>query len=213
MSINKKSGLLSSAPGMQDPLEKAIRTYLDDFIANNKAAQVVSSGLKVIGIGMRPVLDHLTFRALNVEERAKEFLDFGYAYDSKLGVIEYDNWWAKVYRKAGYPAIFIDQSFDGEKGKGSAIPEWVRTFGDKIPSHLAIQVDDIENAVFFLEKQGVPFMGRISGGRGTDMRQIFAKPEMNNGKEFTVLELVERHRGFTGFVPPPAPAPVETTKK
>ena len=210
---SKKSGLLSSASGMQDPLEKALRSYLEEFITHNKAAQVVSSGLKVIGIGLRPVLDHITFRALRVEDRAKEFLDFGYAYDSKLGVIEYDNWWAKVYRKPGYPAVFIDQSFDGDRGRGSLIPDWIRVFGDKVPHHLTIQVDDIENAVFFLEKQGVPFVGRIAGNRGTDLRQIFAQPEMSKGKEFTVLELVERHRGYTGFVPAAVPGFAEPSKK
>lgn len=198
---------------MPDPIEKAIRSYLEEFVAHNKAAQVVSSGLKVIGIGLRPVLDHITFRALSVEERAKEFLNFGYTYDSKLGVIEYDNWWAKVYRKPGYPAIFIDQAFNGGRGRGSLIPDWVETFGDKVPHHVTIQVDDIENAVFFLEKQGIPFVGRILGSRGTDLRQIFAKPEVSKEKEFTVLELVERHRGFTGFVPPSAPNLAEASKK
>lgn len=212
MSI-KKSGLLSPAPGMPDPIEKAIRGYLEEFVANNKAAQVVSSGLKVIGIGLRPVLDHITFRALNVEERAKEFLNFSYTYDSKLGVIEYDNWWAKVYRKAGYPAIFIDQAFSGHRGRGSLIPDWVETFGEKVPHHVTIQVDDIENAVFFLEKQGIPFVGRIMGSRGTDLRQIFAQPEVVKGKEFTVLELVERHRGYTGFVPPAVSGVAETSQK
>lgn len=197
----KKSGLLSSVPGTPDPLEQALRSYLDDFVAHNKAAQVVASGLKVVGVGLRPVIDHITFRSLRVEERAKEFLHFGYAYDSKLGVIEYDNWWARVYRKPGYPAIFIDQAFDGDRGKNSLIPDWVHAFGDKIPHHVTIQVDDIENAVFFLEKQGIPFEGRILGNRGADLRQIFARPEVSNGKEFTVLELVERHRGYTGFTP------------
>ena len=210
---SKKSWLLSSASGMPDPLEKALRSYLEEFTANNKAAHVVSSGLRVLGIGLRPVLDHITFRALRVEERAKEFLDYGYVYDSKLGIIEYDTWWAKVYRKPGYPAVFIDQSFDGQRGRGNLIPDWVRIFGDKIPHHLTIQVDDIENAVFFLEKQGVPFVGRIAGSRGMDLRQIFAQPEMNKGKEFTVLELVERHHGYTGFVPPPAPGLVQTSAK
>ncbi len=210
---SKKSGLLSSASGMPDPLEKALRNYIEEFIANNKAAQVVSSGLRVLGVGLRPVLDHITFRAIRVEERAKEFLDFGYVYDSKLGIIEYDTWWAKVYRKAGYPAVFIDQAFDGERGRGDLIQDWIKIFGDKVPHHLTIQVDDIENAVFFLEKQGVPFVGRIAGSRGMDLRQIFAQPEMSKGKEFTVLELVERHHGYTGFVPPPAPGLVQTSNK
>ncbi len=198
---NKKSGLLSSAAGANDPLEKALRVYIDEFVANNKAAQVINDGLRVLGVGLRPVLDHITFRTLNVEERAKEFIRYGYAYDSKFGVIEEGDWWAKVYRKPGYPAIFIDQAFDGERGKKSVIPEWVQNFGDKV-HHMAIQVDDIETAIFYLEKQGIPFTGHIMGDRGTDLRQIFAQPEMKKGKIFTILEVTERHRGYTGFVAP-----------
>ncbi len=209
---NKKSGLLSSAAGANDPLEKALRVYIEEFIANNKAAQVIAEGLRVLGVGMRPVIDHITFRALNVEERAKEFLQLGYAFDSKSGVIEEDQWWAKVYRKPGYPAIFIDQPFEGEKGKNSEIHTWVQTFGDKV-HHMAIQVDDIETAIFYLEKQGVPFAGRILGDRGSDLRQIFAQPEMKKGKIFTILEVIERHRGYTGFVAPESHDLKESTRK
>lgn len=198
---NKKSGLLSQTAGSNDPLEKALRVYIDEFVANNKAAQVVADGLRVLGIGLRPLIDHITFRTLRVEERSKEFLQLGYLYDAKYGVIEEGDWWAKVYRKPGYPAIFIDQAFEGDKGKNSIIPGWVQTFGDKV-HHMAIQVDDIEAAIFYLEKQGIPFNGHIMGDRGTDLRQIFAQPELRKGKVFTVLEVIERHRGSTGFLPP-----------
>lgn len=198
---NKKSGLLSSVAGANDPLEKALRVYISEFVANNKAAQVISDGLRVLGIGLRPVIDHITFRTLNVDDRAKEFLHYGYTFDAKLGVIEEDDWWAKVYRKPGYPAIFIDQAFHGARGQNSVIPAWVQTFGDKV-HHMAIQVDDIETAIFYLEKQGIPFVGHIVGDRGTDLRQIFAQPEMKKGKVFTVLEVTERHRGYTGFLSP-----------
>lgn len=206
---HSKTTLLS---GPNDPLEQLLRYYVQDFIANNSAAKVVADGMRVIGIGFRPVIDHLTFRTLNVETRAKEFLKYGYKYDTKLGVIEYENWWAKVYRKTGYPAIFIDQAYDGKRGKGSLIPEWVETFGDQVLHHVAIQVDDIEQAVFYLEKQGVPMAGSIVGDRGSDLRQIFTKPEMKKKKPFTVLELAERHRGYEGFLPPQAQGLMESTR-
>jgi hypothetical protein len=209
---NKKSGLLSSAAGANDPLEKALRVYIDEFVANNKAAQVVADGLRVIGIGLRPLIDHITFRTLDVEVRAKEFQQLGYIFDSKSGVIEDGDWWAKVYRKPGYPAIFIDQAFNGERGKNSIIPAWVQAFGDKV-HHMAIQVDDIETAIFYLEKQGIPFTGRIMGDRGTDLRQIFAQPEMRKGKIFTVFEVIERHRGSTGFLPPESSGLAATGKR
>ena len=195
-----------------DPLEKLLRGYTDDFIAHNRAAKVIADGLRVVGIGFRPIVDHLTFRTLNVEERAKEFLPHGYAYDTKLGVIEYENWWAKVYRKPGYPPLFLDQAFEGPRGKGSLIPGWVKTFGDKVLHHVAIRVDDIESAIFFLEKQGVEFAGGIVGDKATDLRQIFTKPEMKQGKAFSVIELTERHRGYAGFLPPQADGLMQSTR-
>ncbi len=195
-----------------DPLENLLRHYIDDFISHNAAAKVVSDGLKVLGIGFRPIVDHLTFRTFNVEERVKEFLHHGYVYDDKLGMIEYDNWWAKIYRKPGYPVLFIDQAFDGDRGKNSLIPDWVNTFGDKGLHHIAIQVDDINHAIYALEKQGVVFAGKVVGEKGTDLRQIFTAPEMKKGKAFSVLELTERHHGYCGFLPPQADGLMESTR-
>ncbi len=208
--INVKSKPAST--GSNDPLEKLLQAYLLDFIANNHAARVIAEGLRVIGIGFRPMIDHLTFRTLDVEKRAKEFLALGYVYDAQLGVIEYDNWWAKVYRKPGYPALFIDQAFHGERGKKSLIPDWVKTFGDKTLHHVAVQVDEIEKAIFFLEKQGVAFAGEIVGDKVTDLRQIFTRPEMKKSKAFSVIELTERHRGYAGFLPPQADGLMESTR-
>ena len=213
MTSKKNNSPQQSLTGANDTLEKILVQYIEDFIAHNKAAKVVADGLRVIGIGFRPIIDHITFRTLDVEERAREFLSHGYVYDSKLGIIEYDNWWAKVYHKKGYPVIFIDQAYEGVRGKGSLIPDWVKNFGDKILHHIAIQVADIENAIFFLEKQGVPFTGEIVGDRGTDLRQIFTKPEMRKGKPFSVVELTERHRGYAGFLPPQAQGLMESTRQ
>ncbi len=92
----------------------------------------------------------------------------------------------------------------GAQGKKSVIPQWVETFGDKLLHHVAILVDDIEQAAFFLEKQNVPMSGSIIGDHGADLRQIFTKPEIRKGKAFTVLELTERHCGYMGFLPPQA---------
>lgn len=196
----------------QDPLELLIKTYLDEFIANNRAAKTVANGLRVVGTGLRPLVDHITFRTANVDERAREFLALGYEADAAIGVLEYDHWWARVYRKPGYPAVFIDQAFEGSRGKGSLIPEWVKRFGDKSLHHAAILVDDLETAVFYLEKQGVCFAGPIAGARDADLRQVFTAPEMKDGKPFTVLELTERHRGYSGFLPPQADSLMQSTR-
>ena len=197
-----------------DPLEALLHRYIGDFIQQNKAAQVIANGLRVIGIGFWPVIDHLTFRTFDIEERAKEFLKHKhkYTYDAGLGILEYNNWFAKVYRKPGYPAMFIDQAYNGPKGKGSLIPEWVKAFGDKTLHHVAIRIEEIESSVFFLEKQGVTFAGEIVGEKGTDLRQIFTQPEMKKGKPFSVVELTERHRGFAGFSPPQANRLMESTR-
>ncbi len=191
----------SNPIGPEDPLEKHIHSYLEEFIAHNSAAGVVAAGLRVVGIGLRPSIDHIAFRTLDVEKRMKEFLEYGYAYDKKLGVIEYPRDWAKAYRKNGYPTILAVQPFDGARGKGSVIPAWVKNFGEKNLHHIAIQVDDIEKAVFFLEKQNVKMGGPIHGDHGADFRKIFIEPEMKKNREYTVLELTERHRGYTGFLP------------
>ena len=195
-----------------DPLESLLARYVGDFVRQNQAARIISEGLRVIGIGFWPVIDHITFRTLEVEERAKEFLELKYTYDSKLGVLEYNNWFAKVYRKPGYPALFLDQAYPGARGKGSLIPGWVKAFGDKTIHHGAVRVEEIEKSVLYLEKQGVRFAGDIVGERGSDLRQIFTQPEMKKGQAFSVVELTERHRGYDGFSPPQANRLMESTR-
>jgi len=196
----------------KDPVEAVISAYVYEFIQNNRAARIVSDGLRVLGIGLRPVIDHITFRTLSVDERAQEFLQLGFEQDVKLGIIEHENWWAKVYRKNGFPAIFIDQAFEGSRGRESLIPNWVKKFGDKVLHHIAVQVDDIDQAIYFMEKQGVPFAGKVVGARGTDLRQIFTNPEVRDSAAFTVLELAERHHGYSGFLPPQADGLMESTR-
>jgi hypothetical protein len=196
----------------KDALEALLLRYVEDFISQNHAAKIMAGGLQVAGVGFWPVADHLTFRTLDVDKRAEEFLKQGFVYDEKIGVLEYNNWFAKVYRKPGYPALFIDQAFAGARGKGSLIPDWVKAFGDKTLHHVAVRVEDIEKSIFFLEKQGVKFAGEIVGDRGTDLRQIFTDPEMKKGRAFSVIELTERHHGFTGFSPPQANRLMESTR-
>ncbi|MFN3395083.1 MAG: VOC family protein, partial [Candidatus Thermochlorobacter sp.] len=146
-----------------------------------------------------PLLDHITIRTTHVERRAEEFLSLGFIEDINLGIVEYENWWAKVYRYPGLPAVFIDQAFEGERGAGCVIPKWVETFGDEILHHVAVNVDDIEKSIAALERKGIEFAGEITGEPGSALRQIFTKPEMKHGMAFTVLELTERHWGYSGF--------------
>ena len=76
-------------------LEQVITRYVDEYAAKNHAAAIVKQALEEIGIGLFPVLDHITVRTSSIDPRAEEFLLLGYAYAETL---EYDDWWAKVYR-------------------------------------------------------------------------------------------------------------------
>ncbi len=197
---------------MTDELQDLLGRYVENFIRQNQAAQIIAQGLEAVGIGFWPVIDHITFRTLDLEKRAQEFLKYQYAYDAELGILEYNNWFAKVYRRPGYPALFLDQAFPGPRGKGSLIPGWVKEFGDRTIHHCAIRVEAIEASVRALKKKGVKFPGEIVGERGSDLRQIFTQAEMKKGKAFSVVELTERHHGFTGFSPPQANRLMESTR-
>ncbi|HBP90585.1 MAG TPA: hypothetical protein DD706_23190 [Nitrospiraceae bacterium] len=193
-------------PGVE--LEQVITRYIHDYVARNHAAAMVNQALEEIGIGLFPVVDHITIRTGSIDPRAEEFLLLGYAYAETL---EYDDWWAKVYRAPGCPALFVDQAYDGERGKTSIIPPWVKQFGDRTLHHIAVRVADIEASIQRLTAKGVMFAGQIVGERGGDLRQIFTVPEQVNGDAFSVLELAERHRGFQGFSPPHANSLMQST--
>jgi catechol 2,3-dioxygenase-like lactoylglutathione lyase family enzyme len=191
-------------------LEHAISHYVADYVSKNQAAMIVRDGLEEIGIGLFPVLDHITVRTLSIDDRAQEFLEQGYAYSETL---EYEDWWAKVYRAPGCPALFVDQAYADDRGRTSIIPGWVNQFGDWTLHHIAVRVADIEAAIQRLSAKGVVFAGTIVGERDGDLRQIFSVPEQVDGQAFSVLELTERHRGFQGFSPPQANSLMQSTMK
>ena len=197
---------------LNDPCEKMMQERIKDYWANNNAVRKIAQHLDEMGVGLRPIIDHVTVRTLNVEESAKEFLKLGFTDDTKVGILEYEDWWAKVYRKNGYPAVFIDQAYEGKRGEKNVIPGWVKAFGSKTFHHIAIQVADIEVAVEKFKKIGIEFAGEVVGERSSDLRQVFTKPDMKNGQPFTVLEVAERHRGYEGFLPPQANKLMESTR-
>ena len=182
-------------------LDNLMERMVADYVVHNQAASVLKAMLDETGVGFAPVIDHVTIRTLNIDQGAEPFVSLGYAYDETL---QYDDWYAKVYRKPGYPSLFVDQAYPDERGKTSIIPGWVHKFGDKVFHHVAVRVEDIEQAVVRLKENGVVFAGNIVGERGGHLRQIFSSPEMVDGQPFTVLELAERHRGYLGFLPPQA---------
>lgn len=194
---------------LKDRAEKTVKRYVEEFVRNSRAAGILKEHLDKAGIGLFPLVDHMTVRTLDVDRRAKEFLRMGFRWDKTVGshgVLEYGDWWAKVYRKPGLPAIFIDQAFKGPRGNTSVIPPWVRQFSDWVLHHIAIRVEEIDKATAAMKKRGIRFAGPVVGSRGADLRQIFTAADIKHGRPFTVVEIIERHRGYAGFSPPSADA-------
>ncbi|WP_246507470.1 VOC family protein [Nitrospira defluvii] len=189
-------------------LDAVLARMTADFLAHNSAAELLRQALDEIGIGFVPVMDHVTIRTTDIDRRAEEFVGLGYGYDE---TIRYEDWYAKVYRKVGYPALFVDQAYPDDRGKTSIIPRWVEKFGDRVWHHVAVRVEDIEHAILKLKARGVVFSGEIVGAPGGPLRQIFTAPEMVDGQPFSVLELAERHQGYQGFLPPQADSLMRST--
>jgi len=193
--------------GIQDPI---IQGLLRDYFESNEAARIFVE--QAVRKGWPVIIDHITFRCMDVEARAKEFLQIGYEYRDEH--IEYSDqgWWAKVYRKPGFPSIFIDQAYTDERGEKSLLPHWVAVFGDNVLHHIAVIVQDIEEAIEVMEEAGVEFSGDIVGPRKTRLRQIFSASEVRRGEAYSVLELTERNQ-YEGFVPEQADGLMQSSIK
>jgi hypothetical protein len=189
-------------------LDALLERMVAQYVAQNQAARILKDLLTQAGVGFSPVIDHVTLRTLDIDRRAQEYLDLGYAFSETL---EYHDWFAKVYRKVGYPALFVDQGYQGERGTTSIIPAWVKQFGDGVFHHVAVRVEHIETAIDTLSAKGVVFAGAIVGAPGGPLRQIFTLPDSVDGQPFTVLELAERHQGYQGFSPPQADSLMQST--
>ena len=189
-------------------LEELYLRLVEDYLARNAAARVLQAKLDEAGAGFLPVIDHITIRTMDIDRRAEEFVALGYTYSDTL---TYEDWFAKIYRTAGYPALFIDQAYPDQRGHSSIIPGWVKQFGDQTLHHIAVRVEGIERAIERLRAAGVVFTGQIVGAPGGLLRQIFTAPERVDGQSFSVLELTERHQGFQGFSPPQADGLMRST--
>jgi 4-hydroxyphenylpyruvate dioxygenase-like putative hemolysin len=178
------------------PLEKILKQYAAGIALENTAAQVVARGLSLVGVGLRPILDHFIFRTVHLKERTGEFLEMGYERDPTAKVLEHKGHSVEVFRKGCAPAILVEHPHE-KTGL-----EWVAHFGDKKPYAMALRVDDIEEAAFHLEKQSVGFLRPPAGKHGETLREIAALPEVKDGKNAHHLILVERHAGDQRFYSP-----------
>ncbi len=197
---------------MENSIKSFFSVYINKYLSKNSAAQILARSLEKSGVGLLPLIDHCAIRTHDVEKRSQFFLEQGFIHDESTGHLEYENWWAKVYRKPGWPALFIDQAFSGNRGENSVIPEWVNEHGDECFHHIAVLVEEIETAIKVLKLKNVKFSDNIVGELGTELRQVFTVPEIKNGKAYSVLELIERHNGYMGFLPPQANDLMESTR-
>ena len=190
--------------------DPVVDQLIEAFFAGNEAGRAYlhqSAEQKIT-----PMIDHITIRCIDIDLRAIPFLKIGYLYQDEMVEYPDQGWWAKVYRKTGFPTLFVDQAYSDARGEKSIIPRWVNQFGEEVLHHLAVLVRDIEEVVDAMRQMGIEFSGEISGKRGTRLRQIFTAAEVRNGAPFTVLELTERN-GYDGFYPEQANQLMESSVK
>lgn len=153
-------------------------------------------------------IDHAAIRTKDVNKTSKTYLELGWEFDEKIDY-PIEGWWANVYRHPMYPTLFIDQSYKADKEKKQIIKEWVSKFGEGKVHHIGVLLPEeveIEEVIKLLEKKSVSFPGKITGEKGTRLRQIFTQAEVINGYPYTVLELTQRNRDpktgkiYYGFV-------------
>lgn len=203
----KTEAMKKQVPFYEDRL---IQAMITEYLKENEAARSFVEEWHQLG---RPVvIDHVAIRCMDIDRRAEEFLGRGYVYRDELVEYPDQGWWAKVYRKPGHPALFVDQAYADRRGEKSILPNWVKLFGDRVLHHIAGLVEDIEEAVSLLQEKGVEFSGSIVGKRGTRLRQIFTASEIREGAPFTVLELTERN-GYDGFYPEQADSLMQSSTK
>lgn len=179
-----------------------ILIYFDKNLASRRYAELCQEK------GWSCTLDHLTVRTFDVDKVSVKYTKLGYVYDE---TIDYRNegWFAKVYRHPKYPTLFIDQSYKDAKEEQKIIKKWVDQFGDKEFHHIAVLLQkgvDIEEVIDLLKEKGINFPGRITGTKGTRLRQIFTQAEVISGYPYSVLELTQRNvdsktrKIYTGFI-------------
>lgn len=177
-------------------IEAFLKQQAEAFASHNQAAKVVVRGLSLVGIGVRPILDHFIFRTVHLKQREQEFLDLGYEKDITPKIISKKGHSVEVFRKGCAAALLLEHPH-GKEGL-----DWIERFGDKDPYCMALRVEDIDEAAFRLEKQAVGFLRPAVGHHEDSLRQIATVPEIKDGKEYSHLVLVERHAGDPRFYAP-----------
>lgn len=177
--------------------------YFEKNLASRKYAEVCEE------LEWDLVIDHLTIRTYIIDKAADEYIKLGWKYDETLEYKE-EGWWAKVYRHPKYPTMFIDQSYKSAPDDQQIIKKWVDKFGDKEFHHIAVRLPEgieMEEAIVHLKKKAINFPGKITGPKGTRLRQIFTQAEVIDNFPYSVLELAQRNKDpktgevYEGFIP------------
>ncbi len=61
----------------KDQAEKVVRRYVEEFVRNCRAAGILREPLDKIGIGLFPLVDHITVRTLDVDRRGEGVIRLG----------------------------------------------------------------------------------------------------------------------------------------
>lgn len=177
-------------------LEQVLQGYVEGFSGRSTVARVFLRGLSVIGVGVRPLLDHFVFRTLQPGERVRELLEMGYLRDTATRVFFGGERHVEVYRNDCAPAVILECPDDPVER------EQAKVWGDQIPYVMAVKVENIEEAAFRLEKQAIQFLRPPAGKREESLRQMTALPETFQGTAPGYMMFVERHGGDRGFYLP-----------
>lgn len=172
--------------------EKSLHERIVSYFENNKAARLYAEVCEEKNWEF--IVDHLTIRTYVVEDAAKEFEAMGWKFDTRLDYKD-QGWWANVYRHEKYPMMFVDQNYEDAPEDKKILKKWVDVFGDKDYHHIAVRLPqgvEIEEVISLLEQKGVVFPGKVTGAKGTRLRQIFSQAENKNGTPFSILELTQR---------------------
>lgn len=176
--------------------KEKINAYLKEFRAHYPVADAFLKSLSLVGVGVWPVADHLLFRVYDGAPKTEELLALGYKLKSKKVAHESRGSLITAYAQVSFPDILIETP--SKKGVGEA-SQWIEKNNQQELAGLAIRVEEIESAVYFLEKQGVKFHYPIHGKTPEALRWIKMSISENDGASDSAFFLLERRGAWDHY--------------
>jgi hypothetical protein len=81
--------------------------FISHFLSKNEATFYIANELSNFAVGLMQLIYHCILCTLDVVKRAGNLLSIGFFHDHVLITLKFYNWWAKVYRKPGYPSLYV----------------------------------------------------------------------------------------------------------